>query len=70
LSTLSAVPAARLDIPTEDDTVTYANADLAGTMKVFEQYEVRLLTPNEIHAEMPQYPGRVAAQGSRETAIA
>jgi mannose-6-phosphate isomerase-like protein (cupin superfamily) len=62
------VPAERMDIPTDVDTVTYANADLADTIKVFEQYEVRLLNPDEIHAEMPQYPVRVDAQGSRQTA--
>jgi mannose-6-phosphate isomerase-like protein (cupin superfamily) len=62
-------PAARMDIPTDVDTVTYANADLTYTMKAFEQYGVRLLTPDEIHAEMPQYAVRVDAQGFRETAI-
>jgi glyoxylate utilization-related uncharacterized protein len=62
------VPAERMDIPTDVDTVTYANADLADTIKVFEQYEVRLLNPDEIRAEMPQYPVRVDAQGSRQTA--
>jgi hypothetical protein len=36
--------------------VTYANADLTETIKVFEQYGVRLLSPDEIRAEMPQYP--------------
>jgi len=38
------------------DIVTYANADLTETIKVFEQYGVRLLSPDEIRAEMPQYP--------------
>ena len=34
------------------DSVTYAKADLADTVKVLEQYGVRLLTA----AEMPEYP--------------
>lgn len=59
-------PAERMEVPTDLDTVTYANADLMETMKVFEQYGIRLLTPDEIHAEMPQYPARVDVQGSRE----
>ena len=62
-------PAERMDIPTDIDTVTYANADLTDTIKVFEQYGIRFLTPDEIHAEMPQYPVRVDLQGSRENAI-
>ena len=53
------VPAERMDIPTDDDIVTYANADLTETMKVFEQYGVRFLTADEIHAAMPQYPAQV-----------
>ena len=47
-----------MEVPTDLDTVTYANADLTDTMKVFEQYGIRFLTPDEIHAEMPQYPVR------------
>jgi len=39
-----------------NDTVTYAAADLTDTTKVFEQHGVRLLTAEEIHSEMPQYP--------------
>jgi hypothetical protein len=38
------------------DTVTYANADLTETINVFKQYGVRLLTPDEISKEMPDYP--------------
>ena len=36
--------------------VTYANADLTDTIKVFEEYGLRLLTADEIHAEMREYP--------------
>ena len=49
-------PAERMDLPTGVDIVTYANADLTDTIKVFEQYGVRFLTPDEIRTEMPQYP--------------
>src|SRR5262249_57703838 len=49
-------PAARMEVPTEFDTVTYANADLTETIKVFEQRGIRFLTPAEISTEMPQYP--------------
>jgi hypothetical protein len=55
-------PAERMQIPADADTVTYANADLTATMKVFEQYGVRLLTPDEIREELPEYPLRVDAQ--------
>jgi quercetin dioxygenase-like cupin family protein len=49
-------PAERMEVPTDDDTMTYANADLTDTIKVFEQYGVRFLTADEIRAEMPEYP--------------
>jgi quercetin dioxygenase-like cupin family protein len=49
-------PAERMEVPTDVDTVTYANADLTDTIKVFEQYGVRFLTADEIRAEMPEYP--------------
>jgi len=48
-------PAERMEVPTEVDTVTYANADLTETIKVFEQRGIRFLTPEEISTEMPQY---------------
>jgi glyoxylate utilization-related uncharacterized protein len=51
-------PAERMELPATTDTMTYAKADLADTVKVFEQYGVRLLTAAEIHAEMPEYPSR------------
>ena len=49
-------PAERMEVPTDVDTVTYANADLTETFKVFEQHGIRFLTADEIHTEMPQYP--------------
>ena len=49
-------PAERMELPTDADTVTYADADLTETFKVFEQYGIRFLTANEIRTEMPQYP--------------
>jgi quercetin dioxygenase-like cupin family protein len=49
-------PAERMEAPTDVDTVTYANADLTETIKVFEQHGIRFLTAAEIRAEMPQYP--------------
>ena len=49
-------PAERLDVPTEADTITYANADMAETIEVFEQYGIRFLTAQEIRATMPEYP--------------
>ncbi|MGA9924762.1 MAG: cupin domain-containing protein [Isosphaeraceae bacterium] len=48
-------PAGRMEVPTDVDTVTYANADLTATVKVFDQYGIRFLTADEIHAEMPRY---------------
>jgi hypothetical protein len=50
------VPAERMDVPTDLDTVTYANADLTDTIKLFEQCGVRFLTTVEIHAKLPEYP--------------
>jgi quercetin dioxygenase-like cupin family protein len=50
------IPAERMEVPTDVDTVTYANADLTETIKVHEQYGVRLLTADEISSEMPEYP--------------
>ena len=58
------VPAERMELPTEADAVTYAEADLTDTISVFEQYGIRFLTVDEIHTEMPQYPlsGPVSAK--------
>jgi len=49
-------PAERLDVPTDADTITYANADMTYTIEVFEQYGIRFLTAPEIGATMPEYP--------------
>ena len=45
-----------MEVPSDGDTLTYANADLTHTIKVFEKYGLRLLTPDEIRAQMPEYP--------------
>jgi mannose-6-phosphate isomerase-like protein (cupin superfamily) len=58
-------PAERMEVPADVDIVTYANADLTDTVKVLERYGVRLLTADEIHAEMPEYPS--SPQKSRES---
>ena len=50
------VPAERMEVPTDLDTTTYANADLTDIIKVFEQYGARFLSADEIRAEMPEYP--------------
>jgi hypothetical protein len=49
-------PAERMELPTDADTVTYADADLTETIKVFGQHGIRFLTAEEIRTEMPQYP--------------
>jgi len=49
-------PAERMEVPTDLDTITYANADVTDIIKVFEQYGVRFLSADEIRAEMPEYP--------------
>lgn len=48
-------PAQRLEIPS-DDVLTYANMDLTRTREIFEEYGIRLLTPEEIAEQMPQFP--------------
>jgi uncharacterized cupin superfamily protein len=45
-------PAQRLEIPS-DDVLTYANMDLTRTREIFEEYGIRLLTPEEIAEQMP-----------------
>jgi quercetin dioxygenase-like cupin family protein len=50
------VPAERLEVPTDADTITYANSDLTRTIEVFEEYGVHFLSAEEIHATMPAYP--------------
>ena len=49
-------PAERMELPTDVDSVTYANADLTETFEVFGQHGIRFLTADEIRTEMPQYP--------------
>ena len=50
------LPAQRMEVPTDVDTETYANADLRETIKTFEQIGIRFLSPDEIRRWMPQYP--------------
>jgi quercetin dioxygenase-like cupin family protein len=49
------VPAERMEVPKDADTVTYTNADMTETIKVFEQYGLRFLTAEESRRGMPQY---------------
>jgi quercetin dioxygenase-like cupin family protein len=58
-------PAERMEVPTDADAMTYANVDLTETIKLFEQYGVRFLTPDEIRAEMPEYPAGLISTASR-----
>jgi mannose-6-phosphate isomerase-like protein (cupin superfamily) len=49
-------PAERMEVPADRDIMAYANVDLTETIRVFEQYGIRFLSPDEIRAEMPEYP--------------
>lgn len=49
-------PAERMELPNDSKMATYANSDLAETMKVLKQYGLRFLTADEIRTEMPEYP--------------
>jgi quercetin dioxygenase-like cupin family protein len=49
-------PVKRMELPTDAEDATYANSDLTETIQVFEEHGIRLLTMDEIRAEMPQYP--------------
>jgi len=49
-------PAEQMEVPDDGDTETYANVDLTETIKIHEQYGVRLLSPDEIRTEMPGFP--------------
>ena len=49
-------PAERMELPTDADAITYAQSDLTETIRLFEQYGIRFLTPDETLREMPQYP--------------
>jgi glyoxylate utilization-related uncharacterized protein len=48
-------PADRMEVPNDVDIITYANADMTETIKVFERYGLRFLTADEIRQEMPEY---------------
>jgi mannose-6-phosphate isomerase-like protein (cupin superfamily) len=50
-----AIPAQTLNIP-PDDGVTYATVDLGETIRVFGEYGVRFLAPDEIARELPCFP--------------
>lgn len=50
------IPAERMEVPTDDNTITYANVDMSETIKVFERVGLRFLTEDEIRREMPEYP--------------
>jgi hypothetical protein len=50
------LPAARMEVPADVDTETYATADLSETIKTFAQIGIRFLSPDEIRSAMPQYP--------------
>lgn len=54
-SAMMAIPAQSLDIP-PDDGITYATVDLGETIRVFEEYGVRFLAPDEIALELPAFP--------------
>jgi hypothetical protein len=56
---LMAMPAGKLEIPS--DSVTYATADLEETIKIFLKHGIRLLSPEEIADEMPEFPSPSAA---------
>jgi quercetin dioxygenase-like cupin family protein len=47
-------PARAMEIPS--DMETYATADLTATMEIFMKYGVRMLSPDEIGEQMPDYP--------------
>lgn len=50
------IPAKRMGLPADGEMLTYSTSDLAETIKLLEEHGVRLLTPEEIHSHMPQYP--------------
>lgn len=54
-SAMMAIPAQSLDIP-PDDAMTYATVDLGETMRVFKEYGVRFLAPDEVALELPAFP--------------
>jgi hypothetical protein len=44
-----------MEVPTDTNVVTYANADITDTIETFERYGFRFLTADEIRTEMPRY---------------
>lgn len=54
-SATMAIPAQSLDIP-PDDGVTYATVNLSETIRVFKNYGIRFLVPDEIARELPAFP--------------
>jgi quercetin dioxygenase-like cupin family protein len=50
------VPAQRMEMPNGADALTYADEDLTETIKTFQQYGTRFLTPEEIRGALPEYP--------------
>jgi mannose-6-phosphate isomerase-like protein (cupin superfamily) len=49
-------PAERMEVPADANVITYANADMTETIKVFERYGLQFLTADEIRRQMPEYP--------------
>jgi hypothetical protein len=49
-------PAIRMEVPIDADALTYANAHLTETIKVFDRFGVQFLSAAEIRTVMPQYP--------------
>jgi len=49
------VPAERMELPSEVDSVSYAKIDLTETIKVSAEYGTRFLTPDELETEMPEF---------------
>jgi quercetin dioxygenase-like cupin family protein len=47
-------PARTMEIPS--DMETYATVDLTATMAVFMKYGVRMLSPDEVAQQLPDYP--------------
>jgi quercetin dioxygenase-like cupin family protein len=50
------MPAKRMGLPADAETLTYTTADLTETIKLLEKHGVQVLTPDEIRSHMPQYP--------------
>jgi hypothetical protein len=45
-----------MELPADAETLTYTTADLTRTIMLLEEGGVRLLTPDEIRSQMPEYP--------------